>query len=121
MSSLAPFLWRSVVKSLHLQHTLAFHVLWQHQHFPLTVERVKHDSPGGEDFWFAHCFSEHEFAYHTLKSSSAVLVAGQNIVFYIFFSSISFMQNFIKAPIYCETKFDTEYAPAQQEKNCSSI
>lgn len=31
------------------------------------------------------------------------------------------MQNFIKAPIYCETKFDTEYAPAQQEKNCSSI
>lgn len=68
MSSLALFLWLSVVKSLYMQHILAFPVLWQQQHFPLTMERDGHDSPGGQDFWFAHCFSEHGFAQHALIS-----------------------------------------------------
>lgn len=56
--------------------------------------------------------------------SSAVLVAGQNIVFnffFFFFTSIPFVQNFIKAPLYCEAKFDIECVPAQQEKIFSSI
>lgn len=62
------------------------------------------------------------FVCHTLKSSSVVLVAGQNIVFNFFFFLHSFYAKlYIKAPLYCETKFDTEYVPTQQEKNYSSI
>lgn len=61
-------------------------------------------------------------AQHSLKSTSAVLVAGQNIVFILFFfASIPFMQNFIKAPFYCETKFGMECVPTQQEKSYSSM
>lgn len=60
-------------------------------------------------------------AQHSLKSTSAVLVAGQNIVFILFFASIPFMQNFIKAPFYCETKFGIECVPTQQEKSYSSM
>lgn len=53
MSSLAPFLCLCIVKSQYVQHTLAWRVLGQ-WHFPLTVEGVRHDSPEGQEFWFAH-------------------------------------------------------------------
>lgn len=78
MSSLAPFLWLCVVKSPYVQYTLALYVLWQ-QHFPLTVEGAMHDSPGGQEFWFAHCFPKRGCPAHP-----QILVAGQNMFFHLF-------------------------------------
>lgn len=121
MTSLAPFLWLDVVKSLYVQHTPAFCVLWQQQHFPMTVEKARHDSPGGEDFWFAHCFSEHGCPAQPQVHISCPGSWTEYSFYSFFFASIPFMQNFIKAPFYCETKFGMECVPTQQEKSYSSM
>lgn len=90
--------------------------------FSIDCGESRHDSPGGEDFWFAHCFSEHGCpAQPQVHISCPGSWTEYSFYSFLFFASIPFMQNFIKAPFYRETKFGIECVPTQQEKNYSSI